>query len=52
MMMERFQIENGSAGHNGKRSATDDDKQEEEEEYRTEAHHKALVRVTESDWDE
>lgn len=51
MMMERFQLENG--GHldtNGKITATNDN--QEEEEYRTEAHRKALVRVTESDWDE
>mgnify|MGYP004529573319 FL=1 len=51
MMMERFQLESGSARcTNEIISATDDD--HEEEEYRTEAHRKSLVRVTESDWDE
>ena len=51
MMMERFQLESGSGRcTNEIISATDDD--HEEEEYRTEAHRKSLVRVTESDWDE
>ena len=50
-MTARFQIKNGSAGHNVEMSTADDD-QEEEEECRTEAHWKALVIVAKSDRDE
>ena len=50
-MTERLQLENGSASrHNTERSATDD--HQEGEEYRTEAPQKALVVVTDRDWDE